>query len=171
MSTTLEPESPDGDTTTPPSPPADAHHQRPAYPAGPTGGPGARNTWRGLATMRTALILLSLLALAALLPQRTLSPKRSETSSPATPTWLRSWTGSGCSTCSPRRGSRRSEAPGTARTVGAQAWLRRDTRSIQLAGGVLLIAVGLALATGLWAGSRSCANRSPGSTLRSDVVA
>lgn len=42
-------------------------------------------------------------------------------------------------------------ASGTARAVRAQTWLRRHTRTIQLAGGVLLIAVGIALATGLWA--------------------
>ena len=40
---------------------------------------------------------------------------------------------------------------GTARTVRAQTWLRRHSRPIQLAGGALLIIVGLALATGLWA--------------------
>ena len=29
-------------------------------------------------------------------------------------------------------------------------WLRRHTRAIQIVGGVLLVAVGLALVTGLW---------------------
>ncbi|MGH3620771.1 MAG: cytochrome c biogenesis protein ResB, partial [Sciscionella sp.] len=41
---------------------------------------GLRNTWRGLTSMRTALILLFLLALAAmpgaLLPQRSLNPQK-----------------------------------------------------------------------------------------------
>ena len=36
------------------------------------------------------------------------------------------------------------------RAVGALGWLRRNTRRIQLFGGVLLVAVGLALLTGLW---------------------
>ena len=42
-------------------------------------------------------------------------------------------------------------ALGAGRAVRAQAWLRTHGRGIQIAGGVLLIAVGLALATGLWA--------------------
>ena len=53
--------------------------------SGPPGGPPtlvswARNTWRGLVSMRTALVLLFLLALAALpgalLPQRSLNPAK-----------------------------------------------------------------------------------------------
>lgn len=40
---------------------------------------------------------------------------------------------------------------GTARAVRAQAWLARHTRTIQRVGGVMLIVVGLALVTGLWA--------------------
>ena len=42
-------------------------------------------------------------------------------------------------------------ALGAGRAVRVQAWLRIHGRGIQIAGGVLLIAVGLALATGLWA--------------------
>ncbi|MEJ2868479.1 cytochrome c biogenesis CcdA family protein [Actinomycetospora sp. OC33-EN08] len=42
-------------------------------------------------------------------------------------------------------------ALGAGRAVRAQAWLRTHVRGIQLAGGVLLVLVGLALATGLWA--------------------
>ncbi|MDL5155328.1 cytochrome c biogenesis CcdA family protein [Actinomycetospora termitidis] len=42
-------------------------------------------------------------------------------------------------------------ALGAGRAVRAQAWLRAHVRGIQLAGGVLLVLVGLALATGLWA--------------------
>jgi cytochrome c-type biogenesis protein len=42
-------------------------------------------------------------------------------------------------------------ALGAGRAVRAQAWLRTHVRDIQIAGGVLLVAVGLALATGLWA--------------------
>ncbi|MDQ4118017.1 MAG: cytochrome c biogenesis protein ResB [Actinomycetota bacterium] len=68
--------------TAPPSPPA-AHTE--AEPPGGGSGPGPvrrasaflRNTWRGLTSMRTALVLLFLLALAALpgalLPQRSLN--------------------------------------------------------------------------------------------------
>lgn len=41
-------------------------------------------------------------------------------------------------------------ALGAGRAVRAQAWLRRHVRAIQIAGGVLLVLVGLALATGLW---------------------
>jgi cytochrome c-type biogenesis protein len=41
-------------------------------------------------------------------------------------------------------------ALGAGRAVQAQAWLRAHVRGIQLAGGVLLVVVGLALATGLW---------------------
>ena len=41
-------------------------------------------------------------------------------------------------------------ALGAGRAVRAQAWLRAHVRGIQIAGGVLLVVVGLALATGLW---------------------
>lgn len=41
-------------------------------------------------------------------------------------------------------------ALGSSRAVHAVGWLRRHTRVIQMVGGVLLIAVGLALAAGLW---------------------
>jgi cytochrome c-type biogenesis protein len=40
---------------------------------------------------------------------------------------------------------------GSARAVQGLGWLRRHTRSIQIFGGVLLILVGTALVTGLWA--------------------
>lgn len=39
---------------------------------------------------------------------------------------------------------------GSARAVQGLAWLRRNTRTIQIVGGVLMILVGLALLTGLW---------------------
>jgi cytochrome c-type biogenesis protein len=39
---------------------------------------------------------------------------------------------------------------GSARAVHGLGWLRRHTRSIQVFGGVLLIAVGAALVTGVW---------------------
>ena len=42
-------------------------------------------------------------------------------------------------------------ALGAGRAVRAQAWLRAHVRGIQIAGGALLVLVGLALATGLWA--------------------
>ena len=42
-------------------------------------------------------------------------------------------------------------ALGAGRAVRVQAWLRAHVRGIQIAGGVLLVLVGLALATGLWA--------------------
>lgn len=42
-------------------------------------------------------------------------------------------------------------AVGSGRAVGALGWLRRNTREIQVFGGVLLVAVGAALVTGLWA--------------------
>lgn len=41
-------------------------------------------------------------------------------------------------------------ALGSARAFAALGWLRRHTRSIQIFGGVLLVAVGVALLTGLW---------------------
>ena len=41
-------------------------------------------------------------------------------------------------------------ALGSGWAVGAFGWLRRHTRGIQIFGGLLLIAVGLALVTGLW---------------------
>jgi cytochrome c-type biogenesis protein len=43
-------------------------------------------------------------------------------------------------------------ALGAARAVRALGWLRRHTRPIQVAGGVLMVAVGVLLVTGLWAG-------------------
>jgi cytochrome c-type biogenesis protein len=43
-------------------------------------------------------------------------------------------------------------AMGAARAVRALAWLRRNTRAIQVAGGMLLMAVGLLLVSGLWGG-------------------
>ncbi|MGA5466755.1 cytochrome c biogenesis CcdA family protein [Mycobacterium sp. NPDC050041] len=39
---------------------------------------------------------------------------------------------------------------GSTHAVGALGWLRRNTRGIQVFGGVLLVVVGLALVTGLW---------------------
>jgi cytochrome c-type biogenesis protein len=39
---------------------------------------------------------------------------------------------------------------GSARAVQGLAWLRRNTRTIQIVGGVLMILVGLALLTGVW---------------------
>jgi cytochrome c-type biogenesis protein len=39
---------------------------------------------------------------------------------------------------------------GSARAVSGLAWLRRNTRTIQIIGGVLMILVGLALLTGVW---------------------
>lgn len=41
-------------------------------------------------------------------------------------------------------------ALGSGWAVGAFDWLRRNTRAIQIFGGVLLIVVGLALVTGVW---------------------
>jgi cytochrome c-type biogenesis protein len=41
-------------------------------------------------------------------------------------------------------------AVGSGWAVGAFDWLRRNTRAIQVLGGVLLIVVGLALVTGAW---------------------
>lgn len=41
-------------------------------------------------------------------------------------------------------------ALGSGWAVGAFGWLRRHTRAIQVFGGVLLVAVGIALLTGLW---------------------
>ena len=43
-------------------------------------------------------------------------------------------------------------ALGASRAVGALGWLRRHTRTIQVGGGVLLVAVGLLLVSGLWGG-------------------
>jgi cytochrome c-type biogenesis protein len=43
-------------------------------------------------------------------------------------------------------------ALGAARAVRALGWLRRHTRTIQVGGGVLLVAVGLLLVSGLWGG-------------------
>jgi cytochrome c-type biogenesis protein len=42
-------------------------------------------------------------------------------------------------------------ALGSTWAVGALGWLRRNTRAIQIFGGVLLVIVGLALLTGVWA--------------------
>ena len=39
---------------------------------------------------------------------------------------------------------------GSAAAVGGRDWLRRHTRALQIFGGVLLIAVGVALASGVW---------------------
>ncbi|MBJ8340814.1 cytochrome c biogenesis protein CcdA [Antrihabitans sp. YC3-6] len=39
---------------------------------------------------------------------------------------------------------------GSARALGGVAWLRRHARNIQIFGGVMMIAVGLALVTGAW---------------------
>jgi cytochrome c-type biogenesis protein len=39
---------------------------------------------------------------------------------------------------------------GSAAAVGGLAWLRRNTRALQIFGGVLLIAVGVALISGVW---------------------
>lgn len=39
---------------------------------------------------------------------------------------------------------------GSARAVQGLAWLRRHTRTIQIVGGVLMLAVGFALVTGVW---------------------
>ena len=43
-------------------------------------------------------------------------------------------------------------ALGAARAVRALGWLRRHTRAIQIGGGVLMVAVGLLLVSGLWGG-------------------
>ena len=43
-------------------------------------------------------------------------------------------------------------ALGASRAVRALDWLRRHTRAIQVGGGVLLVAVGLLLVSGLWGG-------------------
>jgi cytochrome c-type biogenesis protein len=41
-------------------------------------------------------------------------------------------------------------ALGASRAVTALGWLRRNTRTIQIAGGVLMVAVGVLLVSGLW---------------------
>lgn len=41
-------------------------------------------------------------------------------------------------------------ALGSARALRSVAWLRRNSRTIQVVGGVLLVAVGVALVTGVW---------------------
>ncbi|HNM12695.1 MAG TPA: cytochrome c biogenesis protein CcdA, partial [Mycobacterium sp.] len=41
-------------------------------------------------------------------------------------------------------------ALGSGWAVNGFGWLRRNTRAIQIFGGVLLIAVGIALVTGVW---------------------
>jgi cytochrome c-type biogenesis protein len=43
-------------------------------------------------------------------------------------------------------------ALGASRAVRALGWLRRHARGIQVAGGVLLVGVGLLLVSGLWGG-------------------
>jgi cytochrome c-type biogenesis protein len=43
-------------------------------------------------------------------------------------------------------------ALGASRAVRALGWLRRHTRAIQVGGGVLLVAVGLLMVSGLWGG-------------------
>jgi cytochrome c-type biogenesis protein len=43
-------------------------------------------------------------------------------------------------------------ALGASRAVRALGWLRRHTRAIQIGGGLLMVAVGLLLLTGLWGG-------------------
>jgi cytochrome c-type biogenesis protein len=43
-------------------------------------------------------------------------------------------------------------ALGASRAVRALGWLRRHTRSIQIGGGVLMVAVGFLLVSGLWGG-------------------
>lgn len=43
-------------------------------------------------------------------------------------------------------------ALGASRAVRVLGWLRRRTRAIQIGGGVLMVAVGVLLVTGLWAG-------------------
>ncbi len=43
-------------------------------------------------------------------------------------------------------------ALGASRAVGALGWLRRHTRAIQIAGGALLVTVGLLLVSGVWGG-------------------
>jgi cytochrome c-type biogenesis protein len=43
-------------------------------------------------------------------------------------------------------------ALGASRAVRALGWLRRHTRAIQIGGGVLMVAVGVLLLTGLWGG-------------------
>lgn len=42
-------------------------------------------------------------------------------------------------------------ALGTTAMQGWFGWLRRNTRRIQIAGGIMLVAVGVALLTGAWA--------------------
>ena len=42
-------------------------------------------------------------------------------------------------------------AMGAQRAVAAQQWLRRHARAVQLAGGAMLVVVGVLLVTGLWA--------------------
>ncbi|GAA3246638.1 cytochrome c biogenesis CcdA family protein [Pseudonocardia petroleophila] len=43
-------------------------------------------------------------------------------------------------------------ALGASRAVTALGWLRRNTRAIQIGGGVLMVGVGLLLVTGIWGG-------------------
>ena len=72
-----------------------------------------RNSWRQLTSMRTALVLLFLLAVAAIpgsvLPQRNVSIENVQRLLPGAPgRWRRGWTGSAASTSTPRPGSPRS---------------------------------------------------------------
>ena len=90
-------------------------HSRRRSPTAPALGwrGGLRYLWTQLTSMRTALVLLFALALAAvpgsLIPQRTIAPIRVERLlRPSTRGSARSTTGSGCSTSTARRGSRRS---------------------------------------------------------------
>ena len=41
-------------------------------------------------------------------------------------------------------------ALGSARAMKGVEWLRRNSRRIQIAGGVMLVLVGIALVTGIW---------------------
>lgn len=71
-----------------------------------------RNSWRQLTSMRTALILLFLLAIAAIpgsvLPQRGISPEKVNEYFVDHPDWAPDWTGSARSRSSGRSGSPRS---------------------------------------------------------------
>ena len=69
----------------------------------------ARRWWRQLTSMRTALVLLLILALAAvpgsLLPQRNLNIEQVRGYFADNPSWHRYWTGCGPSTSTRHRGS------------------------------------------------------------------
>ena len=151
-------------TTAPPVAPPD---EAPAPPRAPLA--LLRNTWRGLTSMRTALVLLFLLALAALpgalLPQRSLNQRLVTQYFAEHPTLagvvaVAAGTGGGSlrgvvltlAYCAGLGLPFVAIALGASRAVGALGWLRRHTRAIQVGGGVLLVAVGLLLVTGLWGG-------------------